>query len=209
MAYDLLLNFIDQFGAVSLFLTLCLGVVGLPVPNEVVAITGGALSSGGLINTVPAFIFLYMGVCSGATVGYMLGKFSAQKLIRRFLRQPNIGKFMAKAEALNAKYGSFAVSISCFFPLLRNVMPYLVGVNGMGYRRFALFSYTTAFVWTSIYFIIGTFVGNRLDEINGLIDRYGYYSLGVLAVIAAAYAAIRLAVKRKRQSSKPDASAGL
>ncbi|WP_127534349.1 DedA family protein [Paenibacillus kobensis] len=201
MAYDLLQNFIDQFGALSLFLVLCLGIVGLPIPNEVVAMTGGAVSSGDLLSPVPAFVFLYLGVCSGATVGYLLGRFSAQTFVRRFLRKPKFGKFMAKAEALNVKYGSFAVSISCFFPLLRNVTPYLVGMNRMSYRKFALFSYTTALLWTSIYFTAGTLVGNQLDETGDLIDRYGYYSLGVLG-LALAVLVVRLRLRHKSSSTE-------
>ncbi|MFD0672758.1 DedA family protein [Cohnella sp. GCM10027633] len=196
MAYDLLQNFIEQFGHLSLFLVLCMGIVGLPVPNEVIALTGGALSSAGILEPLPAFVSLYLGVCSGSTVGYSLGKFSARKLKIRLVRHARIDRFMAKAEALNVKYGSFAVSISCFFPLLRNVTPFVVGMNGMRYGKFAVYAYTTALVWASVYFIAGTYVGDRLNTIDSYISRYGYYSLGVLAAIAIGYAAYSRMSKR-------------
>lgn len=80
---DTLLNFIEQIGHYALFFVLCLGLVGLPVPNEVVAMTGGALAASGILSPAPSFIMTFLGVCSGSTVGFMLSRFTASKLLNR------------------------------------------------------------------------------------------------------------------------------
>lgn len=72
-----------------------------------------------------------------------------------------------------------------FLPILRNVTPYAVGMKGMPYRRFAVYSYSASFVWTIGYFSLGMFVGDQVvDHIGVLIDRYGYYAAGIVAVLA-------------------------
>lgn len=182
---DTLLGFIEQIGHYALFLVLCLGLVGLPVPNEVVAMTGGALVASEILTPFPSFIMTFLGVCSGSTVGYMLSRFTASKLLNRAQEKSKIRQFLAVSERLTRQYGNYAICISAFLPILRNVTPYAVGMKGMPYRRFAMFSYSASFVWTIGYFSLGMFVGDQVvDHIGALIDRYGYYAAGIVAVLA-------------------------
>lgn len=182
---DTLLDFIEQIGHYALFLVLCLGLVGLPVPNEVVAMTGGALAASEILTPVPSFIMTFLGVCSGSTVGYMLSRFTASKLLNRAQEKSKIRQFLDVSERLTRQYGNYAICISAFLPILRNVTPYAVGMKGMPYRRFAVYSYSASFVWTIGYFFLGMFVGDQVvDHIGALIDRYGYYAAGIVAVLA-------------------------
>lgn len=87
MAYDLLLSIIEQVGYAALFLVLCLGLIGLPIPNETVVMTGGALSAAGVLSPVPAFIMTCLGISSAMTFGYSFGRFSGAKLSSWFRRK--------------------------------------------------------------------------------------------------------------------------
>ncbi|HZG75771.1 MAG TPA: DedA family protein, partial [Paenibacillus sp.] len=51
-----------DFGYAALFFVFSLGVVGLPIPNEVVVMTGGAVSSEGLLLPIPAFLLSFAGI---------------------------------------------------------------------------------------------------------------------------------------------------
>jgi len=182
---DTLLNFIEQIGHYALFLVLCLGVIGLPVPNEVVAMTGGALAASEILAPFPSFVMIYLGVCSGATVGFMLSRLTASRLLERFGDKKSIRQFLDVSERLTRQYGNYAICISAFLPILRNVTPYAVGMKGMPYRKFALFSYSASLLWTVGYFSLGMYVGDQVvDHIGALINRYGYYLAGVVAVLA-------------------------
>jgi membrane-associated protein len=182
---DTLFNFIEQIGHYALFVVLCLGLVGLPVPNEVVAMTGGALAASEILTPFPSFIMTFLGVCSGSTVGYMLSRFTASKLLNRAQEKSKIRQFLDVSERLTRQYGNYAICISAFLPILRNVTPYAVGMKGMPYRRFAMYSYSASFVWTIGYFSLGMFVGDQVvDHIGALINRYGYYAAGIVVVLA-------------------------
>lgn len=203
MGYELLLSIIEQLGYAALFLVLCLGLIGLPIPNEAVVMTGGALASSGVLSPVPAFIMTCLGICSAMTFGYSIGRFAGAKLADWFRKRKNIGAFIDKSEELSHRFGGYAISISLCLPFLRHVTPYVMGMNKMKYGRFALFAYPSAFVWTLIYFVIGSFVGDQVEHIAGLIYQYGIWIIGVLVAVAAGYMVYRF---QKSRGKKPSSS---
>ncbi|MGO4185791.1 alkaline phosphatase [Paenibacillus sp. FSL A5-0031] len=185
--YDLLLNIIDDFGYFALFLVLCLGLIGLPIPNEAVVMTGGALAESGVLSPIPAFIMTCLGICSAMTFGYSIGRFAGSKLSNWFSQKKNISKFVAKSEQLSEKYGGYAISLSLCLPFLRHVTPYVMGMNRMPYKRFAIFAYPSAFVWTLIYFIIGTFVGDQVQDLSDHIYKYLIWVIYAIIVIVVGF----------------------
>jgi len=129
--------------------------------------TGGAASSSGALLAVPAFLMAYLGVCCGMTVGFVIGRYVGQPILRRVGRRPRAEKAIERAQRLIDKYGSAALLFTYFIPFVRNVMPYVVGANAMKFRTFAIFAYGGAFVWTTIFFLIGYLTGAQLDEAFG------------------------------------------
>lgn len=191
MAYDLLLTIIERVGYAALFLVLCLGLIGLPIPNETVVMTGGALSASGVLSPAPAYFMTFLGICSAMSFSYSIGRFSGYKLNHWFRSKKNIGRFIDRAEELSGKFGGYAISISLCLPFLRHVTPYVVGVNRMKYAKFAMFAYPSAFIWTSIYFYIGSIVGDQARELADLIYQYGVWVLVALGVGGAAFIAYK------------------
>ena len=74
MQLEFLLNLITQYGYPAMFFALCLGIVGMPIPDEVIVMTGGMVASFHLLEPIPAFIMTYLGVVSGLSIGYVLGR---------------------------------------------------------------------------------------------------------------------------------------
>ncbi|MGZ9583372.1 DedA family protein [Paenibacillus marinisediminis] len=191
MKYEALLWFIQHFGYAALFFALWLGIVGMPIPDEVVVMTGGAVTANGLLHTLPAFVLTYLGVVSGLSLGYVLGRLLGRSVLDRLRRRNKMNKYIDLSETLTHKYGSFSLCISYFFPILRHVMPYVIGLNRMTFRRYALFSFTSGLVWTAIFFIVGRFVGDHVQEIGEFVYRYGLKLLWILFVVAIVYLIIR------------------
>jgi membrane-associated protein len=156
MEFDWLLA---EYGYAALFVAFCLGIVGLPVPNEVVIMTGGAASLEGLLLPIPAFLMAYAGICCGLTVGFTIGRFVGLPILQWIGRGPKFEKYVERSQQLVEKYGSAALLFTYFIPIVRNVMPYVVGANAMSYGTFALFAYSGALIWNLIFFWIGRFTG--------------------------------------------------
>jgi len=196
MNADTLLPFIQHFGYAALFFALWLGIVGMPVPDEVVVMTGGALTANGFLHVAPAFALTYLGVVSGLSLGYALGRLFGNAAFDRLRRRKNINKYIDASEKLVQKYGRFALCISYFFPIVRHVMPYIVGLHQMAFRQYALFSFTTGLVWTGIFFAAGRLVGDHAQTIGELAYRYGSRLIWVLLAVGAAVLAIRYMLKQ-------------
>lgn len=82
------------------------------------------------------------------------------------------------------KYGHYALVTSYFIPVVRHIVPYLVGMNNMSFKTYALYSYTTGFVWTLVYFVLGSLFGQHIESIVAVAIKYGAYFGGIVFVIA-------------------------
>ncbi|MCR8635253.1 DedA family protein [Paenibacillus radicis (ex Xue et al. 2023)] len=201
MNYDMLLSMIGQYGYAALFFALWLGIVGMPIPDEVIVMTGGAVTANGILQIIPAFIVTYLGVISGLSLGYVLGRFIGKPVIERLKRKKKMEKYLTASEKLIEKYGSFALVISYFLPVVRHVVPYVVGLNKMTFRRYALLSYSTGFVWTVIFFTVGRFFGDYVDEVGRLIHTQGLKWMWLPIVLLAIFVIVRIVRKNKNKTA--------
>lgn len=180
MSVDTLISLIGQYGYIALFFCLWLGIVGMPIPDEVIVMTGGFVTSLHLLEPVPAFLVTYLGVVSGLSIGYGLGRIMGPPVLNKLKKKKNIDKYLTKSYDLINKYGSYSLCISYAFPIVRHLVPYLVGIGRMSYARYALFSYTVGFFWTLLFFIVGRTFGHHIDKIGVAVHDYGLLALGVV-----------------------------
>jgi membrane-associated protein len=182
MEVDLLMSIIEQYGYVAIFFLLWLGIVGLPIPDELVVATGGFLASIGVLNPWYAFLAGYLGVASGLTIGFLLGKYFGKPILQWLCKTEKTRAAVERSTGLLEKYGTAALCISYLFPVVRHVVPYLVGLGGMTFRRYAALSYPIGLVWTVAFYFIGYVFGNHVEVIIEVIRKYGFYALLVVVV---------------------------
>lgn len=187
---DLLL-FIEQYGYFALFFSLWLGIIGMPLPDEMIVMSGGLLSSLGKLVIWRSFLLTYLGVVSGLSLGFILGKLFGHRVLDKLVKKKK-AKYLSKSKELLDQYGRFALVLSYFIPIVRHILPYLVGMNNMPFKTYALFSYTTGFVWTLIYFTLGLLFGSQIEYISVIATKYGiYFGLFIVTVSCIYYFYIR------------------
>lgn len=173
MDVEYLISIIEQYGYAALFFSLWLGIVGLPIPDEVIVMTGGAVTGMGILHPLPAFLIVYLGVVSGLSLGYVLGRTVGTPILERLRRKKKMDRYITFSEKLIHKYGNFTICISYLLPIVRHIIPYIVGINKMSFKRYALFSYSTGLIWTLIFFLLGRTFGDHVQAVGELIHRYG------------------------------------
>lgn len=189
MSLEMLTDSVSQFGYPALFFALWLGIVGMPIPDELIVLSAGVLASTGILHVVPAFIATYLGVVSGLSLGYVLGRTLGAPALDWVARKKGMNKYVERAQSLLERYGSHALCISYFLPVVRHVIPYLVGIGKMTFRRYALFSYTTGLVWTLVLFSAGYIMGNNaayLDTFLGLFNKGMVAGVIILLILGGA-----------------------
>ncbi len=155
MSNSILLHFIEQYGYMTFFLAFSLGPFGIPIPNEVTIITGAFLSSTGLLNPYVTYLFIILGLITAVTIAYGAGRLFGGKINDRFRGH----RHFKKAEQLFERFGDKAMCLAFFLPVIRYVIPVFVGFQGISYKKFALLAYSSALVWTILFFVAGRYLG--------------------------------------------------
>ncbi|UYZ21377.1 DedA family protein [Mesobacillus jeotgali] len=163
MDLELVINIIEDNGYLGLFLWLWFGVFVIPVPNEVILTTVGLASAKGALHPVPAFFVTYMGISAAFTTSYLLGRIIGRRVLGLLEKKKRFANSIESAMKLMEKYHAFSLSLSCFAPGVRYLVPLLYGFSRLPFKTFAIFAYSGAFVWVSIIFVLGYLFGDKMD----------------------------------------------
>lgn len=193
MDLDLVINIIEENGYMGLFLWLWFGIFVIPVPNEVLLMTVGLASSMGSLNPFLAFIVSYSGISAAFTTSYLLGRVIGRRLLRFLEKRKRFANTIESSMKMMEKYHAFSLSLSCFVPGARNLVPLLYGFSRLPFKTFAVFAYSGAFIWVLIVFMVGYLFGDKMDAIMEY-DK----EMWLLAIIAAALAAGIIIFRRKK-----------
>jgi membrane protein DedA with SNARE-associated domain len=155
MISNTILELLNQYGYLIFYFAFSLGPFGIPIPNEITIISGAILSHAGVINSWITYFCILSGLLTAVTIAYFAGKFFGPKIKHRF----QYNKYFIQAEVILRKRGNWAICIGFFIPIVRYVLPLVIGLSGMHYRKFALISYSSALIWTITYFAAGTYFG--------------------------------------------------
>lgn len=176
-------EYIQQHGYLALFLSFYVCLLGLPVPNEVLVMTGGMLASSDYFHPVYTFLTVYLTVILNATILYLIGKTTGNRVILRLEKYEKVSKNLLKASSLIHRYGAYAASICYLLPVVRHFIPFLMGTYRYSYLTFASFSYVSGFCWTMSLFLIGSFFSTKIDMIGRNLSIIGMSLLCLLALV--------------------------
>lgn len=190
------LPYIEQFGYAALFFGLWLGIISLPIPNDAIVAAGGAAAGTGLLAPLPALAFAALGVASGLTFSYYMGRIAGPALLRRFASGGRRARYASAARALIARHGSLALCFSYFMPVIRHLLPFTAGASRMPYGRFASCAYPAGVLWTCLFFASGFAVGGQAGRIACFAQQHGPQALWLAFVLAAAYGILRKGMPR-------------
>ena len=157
-----LLLFITHYSYPGIFLALGLGILGLPIPDELLMSFVGFLIYRGELGFAAALVVAFAGTCCGITVGYLLGRLLGHPLLEKHAGRIRLDPDrIHRAEELYKRYGSFALSIGYFIPGFRHMAAIFAGASLMRYGRFAFFAYLGALVWALTFISLGYFLGEQ------------------------------------------------
>jgi membrane-associated protein len=191
MEIDILVNVVKELGYLGIFLWLWLGMLGIPIPNEIIVTAIGYLATTHILQFEIVFIAGYLGIVASLTTSYLLGRIVGKPLVRFFSKRKSTKESIRKGIHLIKKFHVYSLVISYFIPGVRNFVPFLYGMMRLPYLRFALLSYSTAFVWFSLFFTLGSVSG-----INGDISIY----ITVAAIVTISFGSFVVNwIKRKKK----------
>ncbi|MFP5112643.1 VTT domain-containing protein [Bacillaceae bacterium C204] len=180
--------YIDQYGYIVLFIALVLELIAIPLPGEVLMTYSGFLVFQGQLNWLVSILMASFGACIGMTlsywIGYKLGKPFFYKYGHRFHMGP---ERMEKMSDWFTKHGNKLLIIAYFIPGVRHITGYFSGITRLPFRKYALYAFTGAFFWVTVFITLGKLLGPQWEQFHSSIKKYLIIGSILAAVIIIAY----------------------
>jgi membrane-associated protein len=167
--------FIHEYGLgvyglffVALFLQMgC--VLAIPLPGDSLLFAVGLLSRPGLLNITWLLLLMPIAVICGDLAGYYVGKFFASILYK----PDNTGLLktahLDKTREFFDEHGKMAIILGHFVPVVRTVMPFVAGLDGLDLKTYFSLSAIAAVIW--VFVCVGA--GYLLGGIPVVRDHFG------------------------------------
>jgi membrane protein DedA with SNARE-associated domain len=191
-------SLIDSYGYVGLFVGLALGNMALPVGTEVILPVAGALTATGHLSNLWLTIAVALaGELAGGSAGYAIGRFGGVPLIERYGKYVHFthGRLMA-VHRFFERWGTFAVFLCRFLPVLRGVVAIPAGIAEMNLALFYVWTFLGSLIFCTFLILLGNALGTHLDAVLPVLHRWAYLVLGVAVV---AVVAIVLVMRARRR----------
>jgi membrane protein DedA with SNARE-associated domain len=196
---QLVVGLVDHYGYFGVFIAMVLGNVGAPVGTEVVMpLTGGLVGTHHLSNLYVAIAVAVAGELAGQSISYAIGRYVGEPVIERFGKYVHFGRDqLGRIHGFFERWGTFAIFICRFLPVVRGVCGYAAGIAEMDLAPFYLWSFLGSLAFCSILLILGYQLGDHLDAILPLIHKGGY----ILLAIAIVAIVVGVFVMRRKQGA--------
>lgn len=160
---DLAIEYIGRYGYIAISGLLALGIIGLPIPDEMLMIVVGYLASKHVLHLPLVFLFSFVGSIGGMTISYWIGRQLGSTLIVNYGKW--VGLTVTRYERIQQwfhRYGRWTVLFSYFIPGVRHAAGYISGISAMPFRYYVSICAAGALIWTVIFISLGYFAGVHL-----------------------------------------------
>ncbi len=201
------------YGTYSYFVMfglLLAGGFGFPLPEDIVLITGGILSSLKVCKLGTTFLICMFGILIGDTIMFTIGaragpRIQASRFYKRLLNPRNNERIHTSFQ----KYGNKVVFMARFMPGLRAPLFMSAGMYHVPYWKFFVLDGSAALISVPIWIYLGYFFGSNLDQLHRYarkfqIGIYGTLSFVILTVIVISCIKRYILNKEARISTAPD-----
>ncbi len=191
---DYFLTAMITFGAPALGLALMLGAVGIPIPGTLLVLAAGAFVRQGVIDLSTTAGFGILGAVVGDSLSYLIGRFAAGWVERRFGQSPT----WQNARNTFERRGGIAIYLTRFL-LTPLALPTNLIAGGSGYPfwKFLVYDVAGELTWIVLYGGLGYAFGSQWELISQFISDFSGLLVGVVIFGAGVYFFIR----RRRKNS--------
>jgi membrane protein DedA with SNARE-associated domain len=170
---------------------------GVPVPGEALLIAAAVFAGSGQMNIAVVILVAVLGAIIGDNIGFAVGHFGGRPLVERFGRYVFLTpQRLDHAEDFFNRHGGKVVTIARFIEGLRQLNGLLAGIVGMHWAKFLAFNALGAVLWVCTWAGVGYLAGENIVEIYSAFERYKWFVIAAVIVVAGFLITRR--VRRKR-----------
>lgn len=147
------------------------GLVVMPLlPGDSLLFAAGALCArtaddpNATLHIVPLILLLILAAILGDNSNYVIGRFFGKRVVGWKIGKRQLVKqaYIDKTHGFFEKYGTKAIIMARFVPIVRTFTPFVAGVGGMAYRKkFLPFDIIGGVLWISSMTLAGYALGQN------------------------------------------------
>lgn len=139
-----------------------MGIVGLPVPDEVLMTFVGYLSFEGTLTLIVSIVVSYFGSITGMTISYMIGRHFGYPLLAKYGSKIKMDDIkLQRFQDWFRKRGKWAVVVGYFIPGVRHFTAYFAGIGRWPLPLFYLYASLGDILWVGLFVILGFYLGEE------------------------------------------------
>ncbi|MFR1755884.1 DedA family protein [Thomasclavelia spiroformis] len=186
---EIILNIMNQFGYLGIFLLIAIENIFPPIPSEVILLFGGFMTTYTKLNILGIVIASLLGSLSGAIMLYYIGKIFNKNRLKKII-SGKVGKILRlknsdidKADKWFDTKGQKTVFFCRFIPLIRSLISIPAGMSEMHMSKFLVYTTIGSLIWNTVLIVIGSIVGNNWTSILSVLDTYSKIVVIVMAIV--------------------------
>lgn len=191
-----ILNLINEYGLLIIFIVVLLEYACFPLPSEVVLPFAGGISYELNINPFLMIILCTISGVLGTLFCYLLGYIGKNTFINKFIKD----KEKKESNSLYSKYGNLAICLGRLIPFCRTYISFIAGANKHNILKYIFFSSIGIIIWNTILILLGYIFYDNLKLIEVLYKDYKYIILGIFIILLIIY--LYRMIKNKKTKRK-------
>lgn len=164
------------------------GLVVVPfLPGDSLIFAVGAVAQIAGYHVLFAYVLLLTAAISGNLVNYFIGLTIGQKIMDKPNHKFIKVDYLYRAQKFYDKYGSIAIILSRFMPIIRTFAPFIAGIGKMKFSKYFIVNLIGSTAWVTILLFTGFFFGNiPIVKNNFEVVILGIIAISLLPIVIAA-----------------------
>lgn len=186
---ETIINIMNQFGYLGVFLLIAIENVFPPIPSEVILLFGGFMTTYTSLTIFGVTIASTLGSILGAIILYYIGKILNKKRLKKII-SGKTGKILRlkpedidKADNWFDTKGNITVFFCRFIPLIRSLISIPAGMSEMKMSKFLIYTLIGSIIWNFVLTLVGSIVGENWISISNMLDKYSNIVVIILIII--------------------------
>ncbi|MDQ0189207.1 DedA family protein [Alicyclobacillus cycloheptanicus] len=159
------MHWIQSYGYPGLYVMLALEYVIFVVPGETTLTTVGILwkNGAGHFSFLPLLLASGLGTFTGSILAYAIGRWLGRPVLVKY------GKYvfltedrLKRSEAMFRRHTILTLVVSRYIAVVRDIVPYIAGINRVKLRVFLPIIFVASFVWTGSFILAGSLIEQAL-----------------------------------------------
>lgn len=161
------MDWLREYGPAVVFLLALADGLNLPIPSSAVLLAAGGMAAQGELNLASVMVAAVAGVFLGNLPWYFLGRRMGSRVLLLICKLSlNASSCIGRMEMMYQRYGPISLVGARFIPGLAAIAPPLAGASGLSPRKYLLFDFLGALVFTTTLLLGGTLFGDLWSRVR-------------------------------------------